>query len=457
MKMTKKIMSLAIVFAMVMAMSVSVFAAQGTNSNDGKITINDAEVGHTYEAYQILKLESYNVEAKAYAYKATETWAAFINSDAIKGVYVNVDSEGYVTWVENADPAKFAKLAQEYADEHQIAATKTAKAETEVVVFDALNLGYYLIDTNLGTLCALDTTAKEVEMYEKNDDPTVAKKVQEDDGAAWGTTNTAQIGDTVNFEITVNAKAGAESYVVTDTMGAGLTLKADTVVVGNLVKDTDYTITTENHKFVVTFAQAYLDKIASDTEIKITYSAVLNENALIATDTNDNTVVLQYGEKGAFTKEAKTTTTTYQFAVNKFAKDIEDLAGATFKLMKGETVVKLVKIDDNTYCVANGAEETAGETFVTVGSGDIVIKGVDTDADYKLVETAAPDGYNILPSAVTVAKIAADNSTVVDVENKTGTELPSTGGIGTTIFYALGGLMAVGAGVLLIAKKRMEA
>lgn len=151
---------------------------------------------------------------------------------------------------------------------------------------------------------------------------------------------------------------------------------------------------------------------------------------------------------------------TFKFEVKKYASNDTtkaNLADATFQLKKGENVVMLIKESDTVYRVANGAETGAVDSFTTVSAGNIVITGVDTDADYTLVETVAPAGYNLLAAPVNVGAVAAANATVVEVANSSGTELPSTGGIGTTIFYALGGLMAVGAGVLLVAKKRMEA
>ena len=132
------------------------------------------------------------------------------------------------------------------------------------------------------------------------------------------------------------------------------------------------------------------------------------------------------------------------------------LAGATFQLKDAKgNVVKLIKVSDTEYRVANGAETGAVDSFVTVADGKIVIKGVDLDA-YTLVETAAPTGYNLLKDPVSVA-VEDANSLVVDVPNASGTELPSTGGIGTTVFYIVGSVLVVGAVVLLVTRKRMGA
>ena len=130
MKHMKKLASLLLALVMVFAMGVSVFAEGET----GSITINDAVVGQTYTIYQILDLESYDASAEAYAYKATTAWSAFINSDAIKGTYVEVDAQGYVTWKTGADAAAFAKAAQQYAKDNSITNQGSVTATTTTAV-----------------------------------------------------------------------------------------------------------------------------------------------------------------------------------------------------------------------------------------------------------------------------------------------------------------------------------
>ena len=164
MKRFKKLAGLMLALVMVLAMALPAFAEGET----GSITINDAVVGQTYTVYQILDLESYNASANAYAYKATTAWNTFINSDAIKGTYVEVDTQGYVTWKTGADAAAFAKAAQKYAKDNSIANQGSVTATTTTVSFTGLDLGYYLVDTTLGTLCSLDTTNPDVVMEEKN-------------------------------------------------------------------------------------------------------------------------------------------------------------------------------------------------------------------------------------------------------------------------------------------------
>lgn len=218
MKRTKRIASVLLALVMALSLITTAFAAGET----GSITIDNAVVGQTYTIYQILDLESYDAKAGAYAYKATTAWNDFINSDAIKGQYVNVDAQGYVTWVKKADVAAFAKLAQKYAADHNIANQGTKTADSTTVEFINLDLGYYLVDSTLGTICSLDTTNPSVTIKEKNAAPTNVKEAEEDSTSKYGTANDADIGQTVNFKSTITAQAGAENYVFHDKMSAGL-------------------------------------------------------------------------------------------------------------------------------------------------------------------------------------------------------------------------------------------
>lgn len=223
-------------------------------------------------------LESYNAEAKAYSYKANTAWEGWLESQT---QYVSIDDQGYVTWVKDADPAAFAKAALAHAEENKITPTDAKTADSTTVAFTGLNLGYYLVDTTLGTLCSLDTTIPNVTMNEKNEVPSQEKEVQEDSDGSWGDKNTAEIGDTVNYRTTINAKKGAQGYVLHDVMSAGLTLDPNSIVASGLEKGQDATsgdyhvVTTglsDGCTFEVVFHQSYLDTITTNTEIVVTYS-----------------------------------------------------------------------------------------------------------------------------------------------------------------------------------------
>ena len=475
MKHARKLASLLLALVMVFALTATAFAEGET----GSITINDAVVGQTYTIYQILDLESYNASANAYAYKATTAWNTFINSNEIKGVYVEVDAQGYVTWKEDADAAAFAKAAQKYAKDNSIANQGTVAATTTTVSFAGLDLGYYLVDTTLGTLCSLDTTNPNVVMEEKNEVPTNVKTVEEDSTGNYGEKNDADIGQTVNFKSTITAQAGAENYVFHDTMSAGLTYTAVTGITlnGTTVDASNYTVVTEGLTdgctFEVRFTQAFCDTMKANDQIVISYTATLNENAVIAGEGNPNTSKVSYGDSSntKYTPDSQTKTYTWNVNVFKYTMNGETetaLAGATFTLSKnadGSNPIALVSKGNNVYRVAKNGETGTVTEITTDGTGKFTIQGLDADT-YYLIETAAPAGYNKLAGPVTI--VIGENGVVngtteapqgvneVKVLNQSGTELPSTGGIGTTLFYVVGGVLVVGAAVLLVTKKRME-
>ena len=496
MKLIKKIAAIMLSIMMVLGMASVVSASEvGSTAatGNGKITINNAIPKQTYKIYRILELESYNTTAGSYAYKATTAWENFIKGDGIKGVYVTIDDNGYVTWKEGADPAEFAKKALEYADTNKLEFDKKETAPdalagetTSTVTFSALPLGYYLVDSSVGALCSLDTTAPEVNIREKNGTPSVEKKVQEDSTSAWDKNNTADIGQIVNFQTTITAQQGAQNYVLHDKMDTGLTfntnsvqvkLKKNTETTENVVDVSNYEVKTNGLEstdpctFHIVFTQAFCNTLAANDQIIVTYSATLNENAVHKTGYTNETW-LKYGD-GNDTNHDITTTKTFELPVFKYTKDGERekaLAGAIFTLSKntnGADPIKLVSVSTNNttgdiYRVAKTNETDTVTTVTTTDSGKFTIKGLDADT-YYLTETKQPDGYNKLSAPITVVidengNITVDRTTVdeVRVENKTGSLLPSTGGSGTTLIYILGAILVLGSSVVLITKKRMR-
>lgn len=485
MKHTKKLASLLLALALAFALAVPAFATQEGTLTGGSITINDAVPGQIYKAYQILHLESYNKDAGAYAYKANSAWETWLKTQT---AYVSFDTQGYVTWVKDADAAAFAKLPQVEAAKMTADATATAPAADEektysTVKFENLKLGYYLVDTTLGTLCSLDTTNPDVVMEEKNEVPTNVKTVEEDSTGNYGEKNDADIGQTVNFKSTITAQAGAENYVFHDKMSAGLTYGSVTGITlnGTAVDASNYTVTApaaDGDTFDVTFTQAFCDTLKANDQIVISYTATLNENAKVGLEGNPNESKLSYGDKGdashtpsGTTPPSTTKTYTWDVDVFKYTMNGETetaLAGATFTLSKnadGSNPIALVSEGNNVYRVAKTNETDTATEITTDATGKFTIKGLDADT-YYLTETAAPAGYNKLAAPVTI--VIGENGVVngtteapqgvdeVKVLNQSGTELPSTGGIGTTIFYIVGGVLVVGAVVLLVTKKRMN-
>lgn len=494
MKTLKKIASIMFALLMIATTAVGVFAdedpvpAAGSNT----ITVNGAKAGETYSLYKMLDLDvGENFTAYHYTIKTDSAWYAFFTTG--KGAtYVTIATDGVVTWEAgkntDADKAAFGVAAAKYAaDNNSITATTVSAATADgktTASFTSLEAGYYLITSSLGTKVIVATTpdAPNTEINEKNTEPTIDKLVKEDSNNKYGEENTAQIGDTVEFKTTVHAKVGAKNYVIHDKMDEAFTFNANSikleVKVGDntttLVKDTDYTVTTptDGYTFEIAFTETYLNSLTADTDIVVLYSAVLNDNAKIYTNTNDNTTWLTYGANGE-TTESKTETSTFMFDLVKTKADDTLLNGAEFKLytaLTGGEEIKLVKETDGSYRIATAAEIAAeGFTSAIIEAGKVTIKGLDANTKYYLEEITAPVGYNKLSERVLVDMKETNLTAVfeqtdtnkytsggVQVINQTGNELPSTGGIGTTLFYVIGSVLVVGAVVLFVTKKRMS-
>ena len=460
MKTIKKTMALALSVLLVLAMSVMAFAT-GT---DGEITVTNAVEGQTYTIYQIFDLQSYDADKNTYSYTVVEAWKDFV---AAQTDFVTVDEDGYISIVDGADAAEFAKEAIAYAEENGIAATETKKAEGATVAFTGLSLGYYLVDSTTGTLCSLDTTNPKVQIEDKNPAPSVDKNIVE--GEAEVKTNDANIGDTVNYEITVTLQPGAENYVLHDVLSDGLTLNEDvTADIDAANYEVKYADLEDACDFELVFTKAYLDTITAETVVTVTYTAVLNENAVTTDAGNTNTVKLVYGEENDLeTNPVTTITKTYEFDIVKTTEDAAVLEGAKFELYNAAKTEKiaLVNLGEGNYRVATADDAV---TVTEIAAGIANIYGIDAGT-YYLRETAAPAGYNALKDDIEVVVAANNNATVETVEevetwkeggiqviNKTGAELPDTGSIGTTIFYIVGAVLIVGAVVVLVAKKRMK-
>ena len=465
----KKLFAALLAAALVLAMAVPAFAV--TNATKGSIKIDGTVSGETYTIYKLFNLDSYDAESNTYSYTVESDWEGFFKTGA-GGNYITLDGQNHPTWTaadenDSTTVAAFAKAALAWAADKKISGTKeTATGDT--VTFSDLGLGYYLVDSSLGALCGLNTTTPNVTIEEKNGQPTIEKKVKSHyDG--WAEKNTAKIGDTVEFKIVVHVEAGAQSYKVADTMSDGLTFNSSSLKVtykdAPATANSDYTLEPGKNgtTFTLTFKDSYVaDKVGE--AIVVTYNATLNDKAVVTG--NKNKATLGYGTNK--TVESETTTYTYEFDLVKVDGATKKLLnGAEFKLYDAEnggSVIKVVPVAGG-YRVANGDETGAVDTIKV--NGKVHISGLDKTT-YWLEETKAPDGYNMLTERKPVSLTNGSNNTTltsntwseadhgVAVENNAGTVLPSTGGMGTTLFYVIGGGLMVAAVVLLVTKKRME-
>ena len=503
----KKLLSYLLVIALVLVQFMPLVNAETTGSititTPESETVNGAIDYNIYKVFDLsLATKEENGQETAVAYRYTiredSPWYNFFNTGVGKD-YVTLtesvpenDNNGVskmvyvVTWKgEDKEERKevLAKAALEYAKDsnNKVNVTTTAtiaQGGTKTTV-TGLKLGYYLVDSSLGALVALTSTDKNATINEKNTPPTIDKTVKE--GNNYGSTSNGQIGDTVEFKVEINAKKGAQNYVLTDTMEEGLTLNQDSIAVTagtTLTAGKDYTVTYPTGKtFEITFAKDYLEKITGNTQIVVTYSAIINEKAVINGDGNVNSAQLKYGDN---TKTEVDYTRTYVLAFELLKTDANhtQLDGAKFEVYREteSSPIEFVLVTENGvnyYRVA-----TSNETGVTeIPVGKVYIKGLD-EGTYYLKETVAPEGYNKLTDRIKVTLddvedsensishhtnlIEYESQTVkfngdqVKVINTTGTLLPSTGGMGTVLFITVGSIMVLGFGVLLVTKLRIS-
>lgn len=491
----KKLMAALLAVAMVCAMAIPAFAAggAGATTGEGKITIDNAVIGHTYKIYRILNLQ-YNETAKSFRYEKNNKWGAFVDEQSDK---LAVDANGVVTWKEGVSAEKdgapikaLAIAAGQYVKDQgtAFAADDSKVAASSTVIFDNLPLGWYLVVSDLTSdaICSIDTTAKQVTIKEKNGVPTVTKEVEYASGS-WGQGNDGNVGDTVNFQTTINVTDGdPTNYVLHDQMSKGLTFKENSIAVKvNDTLITNYTVeytNTDKCTFEISFPNGTLH--TNDTVV-VTYSAIINSDAVVGTDGNDNKTWLKYGETGE-TTHSNTKTYTWKFDILKYFTDSNNekqyLANVEFVLYRknADDKAEYAKFDSNNKLTGWTATESEAGKLKTNATSNVVVEGLDAGT-YFLKEITTPVGFNSLTSDVEVLITSSCNNLtnatytvqykmvneenfedtdeeekVVPIENNRGTTLPGTGGIGTTIFYVVGGGLMVAAAILLITKKRME-
>lgn len=447
MKTMKKIFALTLALMLVFSLALT--------ANAVNLTVEGALKGAEYELYKIADVTK--EDSGALVYTANDAWVDFLEDLS----WIKFLDEDAKTFVRNGNPseadmAAAAKAAKAYAVEKNVSvtATQTAEGETPAASFTGVGNGYYLMTSDKGSLCTLATiTDEDTKIKEKNATLPNVKKTVDDEEVA--------IGDTVSFTLTVTTGENHNNemnYVIHDKMSAGLTLDEDSIVVmhgdKNLVEETDYTVKTTGFTDQCTFEIVFKDTLTTkaNEKITVTYTATVNENAT-ATETNEAKI-----EDSSSTVTVKTT----EFTLNK-TDGTNPLAGAKFELYyatttgEGEsatttyTKVPVVLIDEKNNVYRPVVAEDQNQNGVAIEAGTATVKGLDPDLTYYVLETKAPDGY------VPIDDYKQLNGTVVEIENVKGEELPETGGMGTTLFYTLGGMMVAAAAVLLVTKKRMSA
>ena len=477
MKHARKLASLLLALVMVFALATTAFAQDVTK---GSITVENPVKNQTYTAYKIFDVVyDTNAENGHYSYtidSSTNEWYDTVST------YADVPAHGltltqinggntYVVTTNNGFSAPDFAAALKKDVSGKTGTELTANANGSSVTVDNLPLGYYFVTSSNGALCNLTTTNPTVTIHDKNDMPfeKVADKTNADVGQIVTYTITGKVPDSTGFDTYI--------YTIEDTMSDGLTFNRDSLKVK--VGDTDVTddpskceITYDGTTAPNTFKVSFIVKNCTVGDpIEVTYNATVNEKAIAVVSKNE--AKLTYSNDP--TDSTKTTITppqeqkvyTSKIVIDKFESGKEDtkLPNAKFVLYKeektGETVSKVYYHWDKTAKKVEWVKDMKDATVVTTDDQGKATFGGLADGTYYLVETEAPAGYNPLTDPVTVEVKGSSTdikqlSVTAKVANKTGTTLPSTGGMGTTIFYVLGSALVLGAVVLLVTKKRMS-
>lgn len=561
----KKGFALLMSLVLVLAMAIPALAAENSNT----LTITSKTSGHTYQAYQVFQGDYHegilsnvtwggNVDGESLltALKADETVGSFFTDCTTAKETADVLGSG--SFQNNSE---LLDAVADVVAEHLTGTPKESSAPSGdaqngyTYTITGLDDGYYFVKDKDDSLTGDNAYTKfmlqvvgNTTVAAKADTPVIDKVIDGDKDTDDSTTgdvdaNTAAIGDKVPFKVSskVPNMDGYEKYyfVVKDTLSEGLTFNNDVAVsVGGeaLTKGTDYTVETDGQTFTIILKNFIRYKSQTGAEILITYSATLNEKAVIGTAGNKNSVDLTYsnnpnvsddGTPGnpdkpgpnspvGETPDADTYTYATGVKLTKVNAEGEKLAGAKFQI-SGEklNIVQVNKtifresengtyylLKDGTYTTTAPTEEnkasydnttityekvtvvdqnTVKEKITTEGyvnaDGVLIFEGLGSGS-YEITELVAPNGYNLLkdPIKITIGwqapsvsgedctwTVTGGDATVnngmieLTVQNQKGAQLPSTGGIGTTVFYIAGGVLVIGAAVLLVARKRMKA
>ena len=479
MKCTRKLASLLLALVMVFALATTAFATGTvTTPTTGTITVAKPVADRTYTAYKIFDVV-YDAEGH-YSYtidSSTNEWYGTVSTyaqDTAHGLTLTQVNGGdtYVVTTGNGFRAPDFAVALKAAVNGMTGQPLSGDANS--VSVSGLPLGYYFVSSDTGALCNLTTTNPAVTIHDKNDMPFEKTADQTD----------VEVGQTVNYTITSKVPDytgfAAYTYTVEDTMSKGLTFNQDVKVMVNgedVTKDGNqchlaYNAGLDPNSFTMTIL-ILENQYPIGAKIEITYSAVVNEDAIAKTATNK--AILHYtndpSNTDKLTHRPPVIVNVYssKIVIDKYETGNENkkLPGAEFALYKEVTpegaaeATKMYYKWNGTGKKVEWVNTIDDATKVTTDANGAATFGGLADDTYYLVETKAPAGYNQLTEAkeVTVAGSITDTaklSVTAKVANNTGTLLPSTGGMGTTVFYVLGAALVLGAVVLLVTKKRMS-
>ena len=507
MKHIKKLASLLLVLVMVFALATTAFAEETTYS----ITINNSAKDHTYEAYQIFTgdLSGTTLSNIVWGSGVSEAGQTALGDAAAKAETLKTE----------ADAKAFAKAVAPYLTTAAGSANTVTDGKYVISGLAAGYYlvkdqdGSLTGDNDSYTEYIIQVVGN-VTATPKSDVPEVQKKVKDINDSTdttktdWQDSADYDIGDSIPFQLKATLANNVSSYttykvVFHDTLSKGLTYNNDAKVYIDGTETNGFTVTATVNADGTTTLTVSCDDVkalgaGNSSVITVEYTVKLNENAVLGSAGNPNKVYLEYSnnpnksetgdnETGETPKDV-VIVFTYKTIINKVDSENKPLTGAAFKLEK------LIKGKDG----AADTWTTVKEFTVDETTTSFTFSGLD-DGQYKLTETKTPAGYNTIDPIYFVIEATHDEtadaptlktlnayltdangnkqtemkdgesvnidlgtvdltagSITTTVVNKSGSELPSTGGIGTTIFYVLGGVLVLAAVVLLVTKKRMS-
>ena len=513
MKHIKKLASLLLALVMVLSLAVTAFADEPTTYS---ITINNSTAGHTYEAYQIFTGDLATNEA-GNKVLSNIVWGSGV-SEAGQTALGDAAAKAETLKTE-ADAKAFAKAVAPYLTTAAGSANTVTDGKYVISGLAAGYYlvkdqdGSLTGDNDSYTEYIIQVVGN-VTATPKSDVPEVQKKVKDINDSTdttktdWQDSADYDIGDSIPFQLKATLADNVSSYttykvVFHDTLSKGLTYNNDAKVYIDGTETNGFTVTATVNADGTTTLTVSCDDVkalgaGNSSVITVEYTAKLNENAVLGSAGNPNEVYLEYSNNPNKSEEGNNETGetpkdvvivfTYKTIINKVDSENAPLTGAAFKLEK------LIKGKDG----AADTWTTVKEFTVDETTTSFTFSGLD-DGQYKLTETKTPVGYNTIdpiyfvieathdvtadaPTLKTLNAYLTDangnkqtemkdgesvnidlgtvdltaGSITTTVVNKSGSELPSTGGIGTTIFYVLGGVLVLAAVVLLVTKKRMS-
>lgn len=489
----KSVLGAALGLTLAFGVATPALAAQlGTGA--GSITIENATIGESYTIYKIFDTDSTGkgsivaTEAQKSFYEAQENnpFVFTANTSGTYNVSVGQDQDvisflqGFVTDVDGV-----ATVDPEFLAVVDYSAPIEADAVSET--FANIPYGYYLVTSSLGSVVTLNSTTPDQTVIDKNQPGGTGFTKTVD-----GEDEVVEIGEefTVTLKFTAtnyDGKTPIDQYTVSDTLPEGMQLVSErpSIMVGDQqVQPDNYQFDSDANSFSfdITWREGKTFKYASPVDVVVTYDVVLTDAAAIQQGITNEAELDWTGNDDDPSKDTETVYT-YALAIQKVDEKGKALEGATFEVTNNgqKVMVSEVEGQDGVYVVDPDSESNV---VVSPKSGTIVIKGVDNET-YTLTETAAPAGYNLLSEPVevlptntgsttitiyfdsngNVTDTVTESSSTVDttvpvtaevVVNQAGTELPSTGGMGTTALYVVGGALVAATGITLVVRRRMN-